>query len=223
MRFAVELSSKQVETGKRIPVHIEVDTGMGRGGAIAGDAIALVKDIFELPNMEVEGIFSHLAVSEAADDPYNARQWRIFSDILTGLEKEGISIPLRHISNSGGLLDFPAFNQDMVRPGIMTYGVYPGPATTTKANLIPVMTFKTTVLILKDFPANLKVLAACTPVYESMPGWAEDISGILRFEDLPENAIQYVKRIEALAETPAKILSVGPGREQTMILTNDLA
>ena len=157
MRFAVELSSKLVETGKRIPVHIEVDTGMGRGGAIAGDAIALVKDIFELPNMEVEGIFSHLSVSEAADDPYNARQWRLFSDILTGLEKEGISIPLRHISNSGGMLDFPAFNLDMVRPGIMTYGVYPGPATTTKANLIPVMTFKTTVLILKDFPAGYSI------------------------------------------------------------------
>jgi len=157
IHFAVELSGRLVEKGERLPVHIEVDTGMGRGGAISGDAIAMVKDVIDLPNIEVEGIFSHLAVSEEQDDAYNALQWERFDEILKGLEREGIAIPLRHISNSGGVLDFPAFNLDMVRPGIMTYGVYPGPGTEAKAKLAPVMTFKTTVVILKEFPAGYSI------------------------------------------------------------------
>ena len=157
IHFAEELSGRLVERGERIPVHIEVDTGMGRGGAISGGALALVKDVLALPNMEVEGVFTHLSVSEMADEEYNALQWERFREILAGLEKEGIDIPLRHISNSGGIIDFPSFNLDMVRPGIMTYGVYPGPGMEGKAHLLPVMTFKTTVVILKDFPAGYSI------------------------------------------------------------------
>lgn len=71
------------------------------------------------------------------------------------------------------------------------------------------------------FPANLKVLAECQPVYETLPGWTEDISGIRQFEDLPENTVRYIKRIEDLAGTPVKIISVGPERDATIILKND--
>jgi len=74
--------------------------------------------------------------------------------------------------------------------------------------------------IFRDFPASLKVLAACEPVYEALPGWTEDISGIRRFEDLPENARSYLRRIETLIETPIKIVSVGPGRKETIVLEN---
>ena len=74
--------------------------------------------------------------------------------------------------------------------------------------------------LLKHFPTSLKVLAACKPVYEALPGWSENIAGIRRFEDLPENAKGYLKRIEALTETPIDIISVGPDREQTMVLNN---
>ena len=68
------------------------------------------------------------------------------------------------------------------------------------------------------FPANLNVLAECEPVFESVPGWKEDISSVRRFEALPENTRNYLKRIEELAETPIDILSVGPGREETIVL-----
>lgn len=71
-----------------------------------------------------------------------------------------------------------------------------------------------------EFPTSLKVLAACEPVYEVLPGWREDISGVRRLEDLPENARAYLRRIEALAETPIKIVSVGPGRNETIVLEN---
>ncbi len=76
---------------------------------------------------------------------------------------------------------------------------------------------------IKAFPASLKMLAGCEPVYESLPGWKEDISDVRRFEDLPVNVRSYLKRIEELTGVPVQIISVGPGREQTIILNNPLA
>jgi adenylosuccinate synthase len=76
---------------------------------------------------------------------------------------------------------------------------------------------------LNDFPASLKVLAKCNPIYETLPGWSEDISGIRRFDDLPENAVNYLKRVEELVKTPIDIVSVGPGRNETIVLKNPFA
>jgi len=76
---------------------------------------------------------------------------------------------------------------------------------------------------LNDFPASLKVLADCKPVCETLPGWPEDISGVRRFDDLPENAVNYLKRVEELLKTPIDIVSVGPGRNETIVLNNPFA
>ena len=76
---------------------------------------------------------------------------------------------------------------------------------------------------LNDFPASLKVLADCKPIYETLSGWSEDISGIRRFDDLPENAVNYLKRVEELVKTPIDIVSVGPGRNETIVLNNPFA
>ncbi len=73
---------------------------------------------------------------------------------------------------------------------------------------------------LSDFPADITVLESCEPVYESHPGWKENISGITDFNDLPENAKKYIARVEELCEVPIKIISVGPGREATIIKEN---
>ena len=74
--------------------------------------------------------------------------------------------------------------------------------------------------LVRDFPSDLKLLEACKPVCEILPGWSEDISTVRKFEDLPENAKNYLSRIEELTETPIAIISVGPGREETILLTN---
>lgn len=74
--------------------------------------------------------------------------------------------------------------------------------------------------ILDDFPANLKTLGACKPVFETLPGWSEDISGIRKLEDLPKNTRRYLDRIEELLETPIDIVSVGPGRDETIIVNH---
>jgi adenylosuccinate synthase len=73
---------------------------------------------------------------------------------------------------------------------------------------------------LPDFPASLDVLAECEPVYETLPGWREDISGARSFAELPDNTIKYLKRLEVLTDTPIHLVSVGPGRDETIVLTN---
>jgi adenylosuccinate synthase len=74
-----------------------------------------------------------------------------------------------------------------------------------------------------EFPASLKVLTECTPLYETLPGWAEEITTIRQFGDLPQTTKAYLKRVEELTETPIQIISVGPGRDETMVLRNPFA
>ena len=141
---------RQMETV--MPVHVEVDTGMGRGGTSLDEAVTLIQALIAEPSIRVEGIFSHLASSEVVDDRYNTTQYRRFCELLEKLDDLGISIPLKHLSNSGGILNFPDFACDIVRPGIMTYGVHPSPGTARKVTLKPVMSFKSRIVLLKEFP-----------------------------------------------------------------------
>lgn len=73
-----------------------------------------------------------------------------------------------------------------------------------------------------NFPASLTVLEQCQPIFETVPGWQEDISKVDRYEDLPENTKKYLQRIEDLTETPVDLISVGPGRDQTIVMRNPL-
>ena len=74
--------------------------------------------------------------------------------------------------------------------------------------------------IIEDFPADLNLISQCKPIYETLPGWDEDISGIRSYQDLPDTTRAYLERVEALTETPVQIVSIGPGREQTIVLNN---
>jgi alanine racemase len=151
--FAKKLHKELEKSGHKLPVHIEVDTGMGRGGTMHSEALKLILEISKLPAITLEGIFSHLAASEFMMT-CNDKQWHLFSDLLTDLQRRGINIPIRHIENSGAILNYPDFKLNMVRPGIMTYGIYPLPDNQSKAKLAPVMSFKTSIVLLKDFPAG---------------------------------------------------------------------
>jgi adenylosuccinate synthase len=70
------------------------------------------------------------------------------------------------------------------------------------------------------FPGDLQILGECKPIYETLPGWSEDISGIRNYNDLPENTKNYLRRIEEIVETPVQIISIGPAREETIVLDN---
>ncbi|NPU84258.1 MAG: alanine racemase [Syntrophaceae bacterium] len=154
--FARELQKSARKAGVHVSVHIEVDTGMGRGGTIHYEALDLIRAVLDMPNLDLEGIFTHLSSSEILVD-YNNRQWTHFRNLLEKLEEDGIRIPLKHMSNSGAVLNFPEYNLDLVRPGIMTYGIYPGPDTRDKADLSPVMSFKTRIVLLKEFPEGYSI------------------------------------------------------------------
>ena len=156
LQFARELQKRCREAGIRIPIHIEIDTGMGRGGTMHQEAFAMIQEILGFPNVIVEGIFTHLASSEVTDD-YNEMQWNLFRELLDMLEKHHDDIPLKHISNSGAILNFHNFHLDMVRAGIMSYGIHPSPGTETKAVLAPVMSFKARVVLIKEFPKGYSI------------------------------------------------------------------
>lgn len=119
-------------------------------------SLAMIQEIMALPNVRIEGIFSHLAQSETTT-AYNDGQWFLFQEMLNNLKEHNICIPLRHMANSGAVLNYPAYYLDMVRPGLMTYGIHPSPETITKARLAPVMSFKTRILLMKDFPSHASI------------------------------------------------------------------
>ena len=153
LSFAKTLDYALSKAGHKLPVHIEVDTGMGRGGTMHTEALKFVLAVSRLSRITIEGIFSHFASSEKIT-PYNEKQWRNFADLLAEIKNRGIHVPFCHMDNSGAILNYPEFKLNMVRPGIMTYGIYPAPENESKAKLSPVMSFKTSVVLLKKFPAG---------------------------------------------------------------------
>lgn len=151
LAFAREFQRKSHKAGIRSPLHVEVDTGMGRGGTIQTEAFRTIQEISAFPNLSLEGIFTHFSESEILSC-YNDRQRDAFRELLDKLETAGIRVPTRHISNSGAMLNYPDCHLDMVRPGIISYGIYPSLATGGKIALHPVMSFKTRVVLVKEFP-----------------------------------------------------------------------
>ncbi len=156
LAFAGELQKRCQQAGVTACVHVEVDTGMGRGGAVQQETINMIEQMRTFSHIELEGIFTHLSQSETPAH-YNSEQWLLFQALLEELEKKEIVIPLRHMANSGAILNFPLYHLDMVRPGLMTFGIYPSEETHAQARLAPVMSFKTRVVLLKDFPAGASI------------------------------------------------------------------
>lgn len=165
------LSGRAVSGGKRLRVHIKVDTGMGRLGLLtdeprAEEATASaanhrfdeVRAIAILPGLEVEGLFTHFATADHADKSYAERQLQRFDDLVELLKQEGIEFPVNHAANSAALLDMPDSQLDMVRPGIATYGLYPSAGVDqSRVELKPVMEWKARIIQLKEVPAGFGV------------------------------------------------------------------
>ncbi|RKD30070.1 alanine racemase [Thermohalobacter berrensis] len=135
-------AKKLDKTGK---IHIKIDTGMSRIGFKPNEStINDIIKITELDNIEIEGIFSHFAVADEKDKTFTEKQFQKFNWLVESLEDKGIVIPIKHISNSAATIDLPDYNLNMVRPGIMLYGLYPSDEVNKeKVKLKPAMTLKT--------------------------------------------------------------------------------
>ena len=142
--------STALHPGQRLKIHLKLDTGMGRLGFAAGDSMALSEaaEVMALPGLETEGVFTHFAVSDTpGGEEYTEEQFALFTAAAAELERQsGKKIPLRHCANSGAVLSFreKGFCLQMVRPGILTYGLYPD-KTRGGLDLMPVMTLKSRV------------------------------------------------------------------------------
>jgi alanine racemase len=120
-----QLATLAARADKRVPVHVKVNTGMNRYGVRWGEAAALAERICRTKSLLLEGILSHFAQSDEADKSFANLQLSRFNEVLAGLERRGIQVPLRHLCNSGGFLDLPQARFDMVRLGILPLGVFP--------------------------------------------------------------------------------------------------
>ena len=130
-------------------VHLKIDTGMERIGVHYYSAQGLQEAALKHQNVRVEGIYSHLANADSADLTHARLQLERFNEVLRFYEKHSLPLPLRHIANSGGILQLPESHFDLVRPGIMLYGVYPSDEVQHTVDVQPALTWKSRVVYFK--------------------------------------------------------------------------
>jgi len=154
--LAKSLNNYAKRKGKTAKVHIKIDTGMGRLGVWHEDALPFVKKIKKLKNVEIEGIYTHFPSADT-DRFFTNHQIRDFEALIRKLENNNIDIPLRHSANSTGVIDYRYSHLNLVRPGLMLYGIYPKESFRSKLELRPVLSFKTRVLFIKKIPKGRSV------------------------------------------------------------------
>ncbi|HHT87505.1 MAG TPA: alanine racemase [Clostridiales bacterium] len=154
--MAKDFAKEAIRQGKTAKIHIKVDTGMSRlGFSDTYESIKIIKQIASLEGIYIDGLFSHFAKADEADKESARLQIQRFKRFNDLLRDEGIHIPIRHISNSAGVIEFPEAEYDMVRCGIVTYGIYPSDEVNRSSlNLIPAMELKSHVVYIKEVEAG---------------------------------------------------------------------
>lgn len=152
IEFAELLSRRCVAHQILSRFHVEVDTGMGRTGVSDEDAVAFIARVIGLPNLRLEGVFTHFPDADSGQPSVAQEQLRRFGEIIHALALRNIEVPLRHAANSAGILSVDDSILDMVRPGILGYGVYPSAEVKRSIEVEGVMSFKTRVVQLRDAP-----------------------------------------------------------------------
>lgn len=155
--LAEKISAAAVKLNKRAKIHLKIETGMGRIGVAPAEAVELAVKISRLPSVELEGIFSHFADADSLDRTFTNRQIKIFSDVAEKIQAAGVALKIRHIAESAAALDIPAAHFDMVRSGIITYGLYPSADVRRTIELKPAMKLVARVVYLKKIPAGTSI------------------------------------------------------------------
>ncbi|PIH04386.1 alanine racemase [Clostridium combesii] len=148
---ALELSKIAVLKRKILKIHIVVDTGMGRIGFLpTKESVEDVYKISKLPNIEIEGVFSHFSSADESDKDYTLYQMNKYNEFINKLEEKNIQVPIKHIANSAAIIDLENTHLDAVRAGIIMYGYYPSNyVLRNNINLKPVMSLKTSIVHIK--------------------------------------------------------------------------
>ncbi len=146
------LSATAGRLDKTARVHVKIDTGMGRLGVWHEEAVPFIKNIKRLKNLEIEGIYTHLPSADDEDESFTNRQLFCFNKLIEELENNNILIPLKHAANSMGVLRFKGSHLNLVRPGLMIYGLYSNTKTPRPVELKPALSFRTRIIYLKEIP-----------------------------------------------------------------------
>ncbi|MDD4715282.1 MAG: alanine racemase [Oscillospiraceae bacterium] len=168
---AKEFSDAAVARGKRLKVHIKADTGMSRLGFVCtrgreSEAAARIGALKEMPGLEMEGIFTHFANADA-DETYTMDQFTRFLNLIDCLDKEqNMKFKFRHCAASGAVINYPCTHLDMVRPGLILYGLYPTPEMEGIVDLRPGMSLKSRIVSVKDLEAGTPISYGCTRVLQ---------------------------------------------------------
>lgn len=162
--MAEALSNEALKQGKTAKIHIKIDTGMSRiGYPDNSESLMEIKRISLLQGIIIEGLFSHFARADETDKTSTNDQLNRFLHFADLLEKEQIDIPIRHLSNSAGIIDVNDASFNMVRCGIATYGIYPSQwVNHMQVNLIPAMELKTHVIYIKEVEAGVGISYGAT-------------------------------------------------------------
>ena len=161
--YAQELQAEAEKQGVTVQAHIKVDSGMGRigfDGSNLEQAVEEIKTACQLPNLHCDGIFTHFSSSDeynATSIEYTKLQFERFQSLYLRLEEEGIRFSLHHCCNSGGIVNYPEYHLDMVRAGILMYGLFPDRACAGKLDLQPAMELKSVVSMVKKVKAGSKI------------------------------------------------------------------
>jgi alanine racemase len=147
--FARRLSQMSQKRSKTTSFHVEVDTGMGRTGLDYDSAYATLKELASLPSIVMEGIYTHFPDAENEDVGFAQGQLEKFGSLLSRLKEDGIAFELVHAANSAGILNVPQSFFNMVRPGLMIYGLRPAGERASACKVMPVMSFKSCIVQLR--------------------------------------------------------------------------
>lgn len=167
------ISKSAIKLCKTAKIHIKIDTGMGRIGFLpTQESKEIIKKITKLDNIEIDGIFTHFATSDEEDKTFTYTQAEIFKNFINKLEQDGLNIKIKHCSNSGAIIDLPQFSFNMVRAGIILYGMYPSKYINKEIlDLKPAMELKTQISYIKEVVKG-------TPISYGRTYYTHDISKI---------------------------------------------
>ena len=156
MEAATHISGEAVRLGKTAHVHIKLDTGMSRiGFPCTQNAADTIREIGALPNLEIEGVFTHFARSDETDKTFAHKQAVRYDDMISQVYPESDGRPLCHIANSAAIIDLPEYHKDMVRAGIILYGLWPSDEIDqNKIDLRPMMALKSHIVRVRNLPAG---------------------------------------------------------------------
>ncbi len=162
---AKRLSVEAARQNKTVKIHIKIDTGMTRVGFPYNEdaetnrrTLETILEISKLPNILIEGIFTHFASADESDRAYTDLQFGRFTALCGELEAAGVSVPVKHVCNSAGIIQFPEMHLDMVRAGIILYGCYPSDEVDkSKINLMPVMQLKAQITNVREVAGGVPI------------------------------------------------------------------